>query len=476
MIAKQNTQYHKAKTKIAEMIETLRRDSVFCLPKEPELIERLGVGRNTTRKVISELVAKGELETVQGRGTFIVRKFKDLHFSNWIDTELAPQLFLAPAIRQFESVQKDIHIHSTALPYDTYIAKLMNLLLHEHSPDVVQLTPFWLQYLKHLELFQPLDRYIDQHIVNRRYATAFELGKIDRNVYALNWTLCPLVLFYNKRVLETVGLDPDHAPETIDELTEMCLKISRAPRRDLHAICLPLAFYVFSFSCLYLFLLSFGGGFSNAIGNIIIDCEENIRALTWLSNLFEQGSLKKEQHLNGARVLFASDRLAFMIDGPPGRGHIRQLSGIGRDFDSHYGVAKMPIGPSGRSESVLHTHSLAISSHCAFPEEAYRWINFLANDEGVARAYFEQSGMIPCNRDVLHKPFYFSDPFASVLIEQVETASKKPIEHPLFIKSLPFVLQTISSIVFEGCPPAEGLKFLQKIIHMIGQASSPFYL
>jgi len=41
------------------------------IPKEPELVERIGVGRSTVREAVRSLAAFGMLETVPGVGTFV---------------------------------------------------------------------------------------------------------------------------------------------------------------------------------------------------------------------------------------------------------------------------------------------------------------------------------------------------------------------------------------------------------------------
>lgn len=44
------------------------------IPTEPELMERLGVGRNTLREAIRQLVSRNVLETRQGSGTYVSEK------------------------------------------------------------------------------------------------------------------------------------------------------------------------------------------------------------------------------------------------------------------------------------------------------------------------------------------------------------------------------------------------------------------
>jgi multiple sugar transport system substrate-binding protein len=464
------TQSAKAREKLNRIIEGVKQGGGNQLPPEADLLREIGVGRNTLRKVIGELVAQGVLQRIQGKGTFIAKQYRRMRFVNWASSELSPSLFLDKLIHEFHTSHTEMEIENITIPYHQYLENMIQMLIHGEELDVVQLTTFWLRYLQRFNLLVPLDNYISQELINRRYPNAFSLGKVNNSIYSINWALCPLVLYCNKVVLSKAGLDPERLPRTLDELSDMSKHVGNCDG-SLHGLALPFALFELSFDCLYLFLLSFGGGFANSIGNVTIDCQANVEALRWLRQLFEDGGIKKEQNLNGARVLFVSDHLAFMIDGPQGRGYLRKLSGRGKDFDRSYTVVEMPVGPTNRSESVLLAPALAIAASCRRPERAYEWIEFLVNNEDNARLYFERYGLIPCNRDMLHKPFFFSDSFASVLIRQLESASRSPVDHPLFLRAVPFMLQTFSRIIFEGLDAAEGLEYLRQVINMIGNSN-----
>lgn len=51
------------------------------LPTEVELIEQLGVGRNSVREAVKMLIALGVLEVKRGQGTFVVQKVKPSFFN-----------------------------------------------------------------------------------------------------------------------------------------------------------------------------------------------------------------------------------------------------------------------------------------------------------------------------------------------------------------------------------------------------------
>ena len=466
------SQYSRTKSEISHLIDDLKSRSISVLPTEQELAEKLNVGRNTVRKVVGVMVEEGLLERIQGKGTFLTKQQNEFAFSNWISFELAPQHFMERLIADFEGEHEGIHVKDIPIPYYQYVNKLLELTLQGQQPDVVQMNSYWLRRFQKLNLFIPLDRYLTPQILKRRYTNAIKLGKIGDTIYALNWTLDPLVLFYNKVVMEKAGLDPENPPQTVEELAEQCIKINNSKYKNLRGFCLPFDMSELSFLCVYPLLLAFKGGFSDPIGNVIIDSEENVKALTWLSRFYRAGGMDKPTSINDARILFASDYLGFLFDNPGGRGHFRQISGMGKEFDSHYGICRIPLGPSGKSESVLLSHSLAISRNCGNPEAAYRWIEHLAAREDNAQMYFELFGMIPCDRNFLHNPFFTKDPFASVLIHQIESASVGPIDHPLFYKSMPFLIKIFSDVIHAGREPNEALSFFKETIGILAEADS----
>jgi multiple sugar transport system substrate-binding protein len=462
----------KASQEIKKLIEQLKQNNQNTLPSELNLAERFHVGRNTIRNVIGELEKEGKVERIRGKGTFIVDNLRELSFYNWTSAEYSAERFASKLIDDFNRVNEEISIQNNTIPYRSYLYRVFSAMLRGKRPDVIQITPFWLRRLHRFDLFLPLSDFVSQSLVKRRYSKAFQLGNIGDEIYCLNWALCPLVLYYNKVVLEKAGLDPERPPDTLGEMAEMSIRVSETPDNELYGICLPFDMYEISFLMLYPFFLSFRGGFTDAIGNIHIDTEENIQALSWLKALYSRAGVKKENSIDETRLLFASDQLAFMIDGPYGRGNIRELSGKGKEFDSHYGIVEFPTGSSDKSESLLLSHALSIPRQTRNPLEAFSWVEYLCTDERNSQIYFEEFGMIPCNRDHLQKPFFSSDPFAAVLIKQIETASTDPIMHPLLLRIIPFLQQAITAAVLHNHDPARSLAFAREAVPTVSKADS----
>lgn len=456
---------------ILTFIEDLKRQSMDRLPTEAELIEELKIGRHSLRKAIDRYVTEGMLEKVQGKGTFIINRKKEINFSGWIGTEPPGDVFIQQMISSFESSAPDLKLRYTPIPYYQTVEHLIKIALTGKMPDVMQLVPHFIDILNDFDVLKPLDRYINHNDLKKRYPVDVESGRIEKKIISLSWALSPLILYCNKNVLKKSGIDPETVPATLDELFQICEKVNSCGNPNTWGICLPLAISDPTFLWLYPYFLSFKGGFSDTLGNITIDSEENANALRWLSALYRKGAVPGSKGVIDGRMLFTSDRIAFWIDGPWMKGLFRQLSSFREEFDTHYRIVKIPAGPSGKSESVLYNHHLAVSQQCQDIASAHRWIEFLTTNEEIIKYYFKSSGCLPPMRDILNKPFFKDDPFASVCIDQMESVSAYPLNQRLFTRSISFVSQAIQKIVAENGNPEEVLQQLRGIIHMIGQSA-----
>jgi len=470
------TQYDKARDQIQQLISELRSLNKDLLPTESELTKRFKLGRNTIRKFIAELVAEGALRRIPGKGTFIIEMRKSISFVTWVGSEAhAIDDAIGSMIRDFETASHADAIQYQTIPFFKYCDSVFKRFAECAPVDIVQLNQYWLADFERRSLLSPIEDIIAQDNIRRRYSNDIQSCMINDRLYAINWTLCPLVLYYSKPLLERAGLDPGKPPKTLDELKEMGARINHSSDRNVSGMMIPLTPHAYNIAYLYPFLLAFGGGLQGPINNLILDCEGNIKALRWLSDLYEQCSSAGARTISEARIMFATNHLGFWIDGPNLRGLLPQLSNRGADVHADYGVCEIPVGPSGRSESTLLSHSLAVTTRCRDLELASRWIEQLTTNKRNAILYYEKSGMIPCIRDILHDPYFLSDPFASVVIDQLNTASLLPVRHRLFSDSLPFISYVFSRIILDRRRPEEELARLLDVINMLGEISSVRY-
>ncbi|MEW5817442.1 MAG: extracellular solute-binding protein [Spirochaetota bacterium] len=457
----------KAMEDIREIITEMKKDNRPQLPTETELVTRLGYGRYTIREAVKRLVREGILEKIQGKGTFISNIKNIIDFSGWIGTEPPGDIILASMISVFSKKKSPLNVNYHPIPYYQNIEQIVRMAIENTIPNVMQLSPHFLAILHDFDLLLPLDQYLNHNNMKRRYPVDIESGKVGRTIYSVTWALSPYILYYNKNVMKRTGLNPEKPPLTLIELLEMSKEINSAGLPNTWGMSLPLAVNDPVFIWLYPYFLSFNGGFSDSMKNVIIDCNENLAALQFLKDLYFAGCVPGIKDVTEGRMLFASDHIAFWVDGPYLRGMFRKISGFREEFDSHYCVVPIPKGITGRSESILFSHQLAISKHSRDVESANAWIDFLTTDEGIAKYYFEASGCLPSMRDILNKQFFVENPFAAPCIKQMETVSIMPLGHPLFIKSVGFISQVLSKLVTDKNSNIEDFRYLKDIISMV---------
>ncbi len=463
-----STVYARAREYIRQLIEEYRAHDKDLIPTETELMEQIDVGRNTIRRAVDSFVEAGILSKVQGKGTFIVNTKSTVSFAGWTGTEPPGDEVMDTIIPRFYHSNPDITIEYQAMPYYQTLDTIVRDALMGRAADVVQLVSHWLPLLYPEALLRPLDRFINQNHLRRRFQADIDSGRVGSDIYALSWGLSPLLLYCNRNVLADTGLNPDAPPTTLDEMREMCETIAEHPS-SVEPISLPLSGHDPNYLWLYPYFLAFGGGFSNTTGDVIIDSAENLNALEWLRRLARTSLSNGTKGVIEGRMMFATNQIAFWLDGSWIRGLLRDLSGHGRAFDEQYTVAPVPIGPSGRSESILWSHMLGISRQCREPETAYRVIEYLTSDEDVAMYVLQYLGMLPPTIDLLHKPTFRSDPLVSTAVRQLHTASRLPYQHPLFDRTEPIISQTIAQAIATDSDPAECMAFLRRVIAGIAQ-------
>ena len=287
------------------------------LPPETEIAKSLGISRATVRLAIMDLVREGQLERVPGRGTFIRQGSTRLVFSNWLSAEKIYQPMLQAMIDQFREANTGIDIENLGIQYEHTEHQLMLMTSAGKAPDIGALIYLWLPIFAHQGALRPLENLYPPEIMARIYPQSAAAVSFREHRYAFSWGNAPLILYANRQLVADHLRTDRPAPENYDELMEWFVLLKERTQGTIIPYSIPFQddeiFFLYS---IYNFLIAFGGGVINEDGEIIFNCEENVRSYTWLRGFIAKGCIDVSHgHLENRR-LFAFDRLAFMIEGP----------------------------------------------------------------------------------------------------------------------------------------------------------------
>ena len=120
-------------------------------------------------------------------------------------------------IKRFEAANPNIKVKQTTFPYADYQTKIAAAMPAGQGPDVVQLFYGWLDNFVGAKFIQPLprDAFPPAAIVKDFYPIVSAM-KRNGEYYALPTAVRSLALFYNKKLFQEAGLDPNTPPKTVD--------------------------------------------------------------------------------------------------------------------------------------------------------------------------------------------------------------------------------------------------------------------
>ena len=396
-----------------------------------------------------DLVREGQLERVPGKGTFIRRGSTRLIFSNWLSTEDMFRATLLSMVEQFVSTNGGIEIENLGIPYEQTEHQLMLMTSAGKSPDIASLIYLWIPIFAHQGALLPLESLYTPEVRGRMFPQSAAAVNFRDKPYAMSWGNAPLILYSNRRLISDYLRTDRLVAENYDELTEWFALLHERSRGAIIPYSIPLRddemFFLYS---IYTFLIAFGGGVINEDNEVIFGCEENARAYAWLRGFIARGRIDTSRGYLENRSLFASDTLAFLIEGPWLRSILPALNPGCAGGCRHLEFSVLPRGPMGTSPSILWNHALAVFRQCRNVEGALAFIRFLALEPAVCESFYHQTGMLPVLADEVEGNPAYDDALGRVLRQQMQNALPIPFSNsPLFLTSITFCARASREIL-----------------------------
>ena len=299
--------------------------------------------------------------------------------------------------------------------WSDYATNIYTGLLSDEGPDVVYVTETY--DLIDAGLLAPLDEYLTEEDFEKYVY-------LDQGAYNSEGQLCtfpmmagnPCVIFYNMDMLEAAGIT--ELPSTWDEFMDVCLTLKEA-NPDVwpfisswgatNGVSAMLAgFWPFFFQA--------GGTVLDEEGNLNLDSEATLEALTYINSFKENGifddSIVSMDDPNGK---FVNGEAAIIINGT---GNASTFTEAGINWQCQLGLE----GPGGLATN-MSVDSLAISSYCENKELAAELIKYMTSAE-VMDDYHEQIyGMPSLTTDATYTE---PEPFQSMYEEYADVMYAVP--------------------------------------------------
>ncbi len=248
--------------------------------------------------------------------------------------------------------------------------------------------------------------------------------RIDGTLYGISSDAAWQVLYYNKAMFREAGLDPERPPRTWAELLDDAdLLTVRHPDSTVVRAGLSLrktGFMAGTAEKWYSFLYSAGGQpFSEDGTRATFNSPAGHAALDFYRSVLFDRHIDSVTH-EGDQQGFGQGRVAMFYR------EIHVARWLKDNYpDLEYGVAPLPALET--SMSAGGTYMYAVSKASGHQDEAWRFIQFLMQDEAYGR-YVSIGGILPLTRSIASREPFASDTLMQVFLRQpARTAGSFPM-------------------------------------------------
>ena len=317
-------------------------------------------------------------------------------FANWAAAETNTAPGIAAMIKEFESLHHNITIKSEPISYTDIEHQLVLEQQSGNAPDVAEVQGNYLYTADATGGLQPLSSFASSSFQQSIIPRELSLSKIGGQLVAIPWTVGPLALWYNKKILSEAGLSPQAPSSWTALLADAKVIHQKFPKVIVFGDDSTSREYGLDEN--WPIMKSFGAApFSGSTATSDSPAMQNY--LTFMRTLAKDSYTPEGQKAGYFRQPAASNQVAFTNDGPYVKGVVQSVNHeTDAQFYANWGVAPLPAGPSGVHYSAPTDHQLVMfkSATGATATAAWRFMTFLATSSYAVTKYtIPYEGSIP---------------------------------------------------------------------------------
>lgn len=335
---------------------------------------------------------------------------------------------LKQIVQEFnETNTKNIEIQMDIMPAETLNEKLPLSISSKTGPDFFATgCPFFAGLVENGAV-KDLSGFWDMEGVDKSDFTegSLDLMSIDGTQYFLPLQIQGFYLFWNKTLFQNAGLDPEHGPETWDEVWEYAEKIAD-PDNNVWGFGMPVAASDAA-STLYNWMLNEGTTLYNEdYSEVLFNNDKTLGILTTISEEIYEKKVGPEAPAQAALAnLMSSGQLGMIANGP------WMNSGL-RNNEIDYGVTVIPKGSANENAAMLLGVGYGISS-CTDDskvEAIYEFFKYWNSTETCKRWSLE-CGFPAYLKSVMEDEEVLQDDVISIMSRQIEYAKPFMVDNSM---------------------------------------------
>lgn len=243
--------------------------------------------------------------------------------------------YMKKLVDQFNSDHDNISVSMNTMQWDDYYKKLPSAVTAGKGPEIGIMHADSVATNAARKVIQPLDDVAEALGLSEKdfAAVPWSAGIYDDTRYAIPLDVHPLGFFYNKTVMEKVGLDPESPPTTADEYADALDACKSKGIQGHWATPFPFT----ATQTVQSLLWQYGGDlFSEDASAVTWADEPGVQALTWFCDLISNGHSPSKVGQDADAIALQNGKAAFNWNG------IWNINTLKEKKDLEWGVAPLP--------------------------------------------------------------------------------------------------------------------------------------
>ncbi|MDC0611731.1 sugar ABC transporter substrate-binding protein [Vibrio sp.] len=336
---------------------------------------------------------------------------------------------LQSILTDYKKDHPDTNIEVISLPWGQAFEKLGTMIQSGQIPDVVEMPDTWqglyagnhmlVNLEDKLKAWDETPKLTDKTLAMARLATG-EATMVPYGFYLR-------ALFWNKKLFEKAGLSG--APKTMDEFKEYAQKISSLGN-GVSGYCLRGG--VGGTNAWMMFMAAMNGTnkFFDDKGKSTLYSDKALSGAQILVDIYKDGGAPKDSVNWGFNEIvsgFYSGKCAMLDQDPDALIAIKD-----KMPESDFGVAPMPVGPSGKAYPTIGYTGWSIFKKSDHQDEAWDLIKFISNEKNNLK-WSKFVGSLPIYTDAVKDDYYHSAAFKG-WFEELSNPNYVPLTMPTQLK------------------------------------------
>ncbi|MEJ2707228.1 MAG: extracellular solute-binding protein [Anaerolineales bacterium] len=467
---------------VLSLILVLATVLAACASPTPEtIIETVVVeGEKIVETVMVEV--EGETKVVTATPEPEAEEPIVIRFAGWIGMEESTAKQFNHMVEVFEAQHPNVTIEYEGIAWENTRQQLLLEASSGNPPDVAQVAAPWIGQFAYSGAIEPLENWagdiLPDYVEGVVDSYTFPGADGETHTWGLPWVAVHDAIFYNTELMRQAGLDTENLPQTIDEFEQVVRAIAALGTDDqgnkIWGYTTATDRSELTANIFNAWLFNFGGDVLDDEGNVIINNEAGVKALTFMKKLVDDGIMPAGFPFRDQYNLMVNYQTGGFSDGSYARDVLRITSGKGEEFDADFTVGLHPTALENPEElsqhkSIFHHHTLVMFSQSKNKEMAYEFLKFLSTDPEITLYYAQGSSLFPLYKPALEDPFYSQDAYAQTFLDALPGSKLYGISKtPQYAQAVDFIAIAVSKALSGGDPQqaldeaAANLKVLYK--------------